>query len=88
MVDPLELEHFRASMRTNRDASKLKSHAYGLIYDAMGWTKTTVTPAMLEALYGCLDVINEYPYDFAQEHFHAVKQRLIAAGFATAPREE
>jgi hypothetical protein len=88
VTDPLELQNFRASMRARRESARLQSHAYGLVYDAIGWTRQPVTASMFAALHWCLDVINRHPYDFADKDFVAVKKRLIAAGFSTSPQEE
>jgi hypothetical protein len=89
------LESFRWLVRQERDKldqdptqpNRLKAFSYGLIYDALGWTKL---PHNLDTVFDQLDVlvkclrIAEQPA-VSEEEFMTIRQTLQEGGFNVAP---
>jgi hypothetical protein len=86
------MESFRWLLRQEQDKvaqdptqpNRLKEFSYGLIYDALGWTKEPrSTLEHLDVIAECVKIA-EQPV-VSQEDFMTIRHKLLEGGFSVAP---
>lgn len=69
-----------ASLRAKRDIYMAKAQGYGLLYEAMAWTKAPVTEAMLPVFNKCVSEVMAARDPDAVDLW-SIRKRLVAVGF-------
>lgn len=85
---PKNIRHeISASLRTKRDMYMAKAQGFGLLYEAMAFTKVPVTNAMLPAFNACVSEVMA-----AREpdsiNLWSIRKRLVGAGFEVERADE